>query len=93
MESRRGVQLQLDSTLPISSLQVRQLILIFLLQCCNTAKGDEVVATWRRSTWALTKDGQLLISPGYVPEAELILATALALEGKGFFFGPQVALS
>ncbi|KAM0745714.1 hypothetical protein T439DRAFT_330449 [Meredithblackwellia eburnea MCA 4105] len=47
--------------------------------CFNTTNND-IIATWRSTTFALSKDGQLLVSKHYLGETELILTTALALE-------------
>lgn len=49
-------------------------------QCVNKSNGD-TIAFWRR-TIAIMKDGQLSVSRAYLNEAELILISALAIEGQ-----------
>lgn len=48
---------------------------------CNNVSNNDVVATWRQANWAKKKLGQLLISQHYHGERELLLATAIAVEG------------
>ncbi|KAL8291569.1 hypothetical protein RQP46_002547 [Phenoliferia psychrophenolica] len=45
----------------------------------NTSNED-VIATWRNTSWAMSKDGALLVSQLYAGEVELILASCLAIE-------------
>ncbi|GAA5979228.1 hypothetical protein JCM11641_001967 [Rhodosporidiobolus odoratus] len=42
----------------------------------------KVIAHWRTPSWAVTKDGTLLIHPDHEHEAELILSTALGIEER-----------
>ncbi|GAA5862066.1 hypothetical protein JCM8547_001575 [Rhodosporidiobolus lusitaniae] len=42
----------------------------------------KVLAKWRATSWAATKDGVLLIQPQYAQEQDLLLATALGVEER-----------
>lgn len=46
--------------------------------------NEDIVATWRRTGLSAKKGGQLLVSQLYVGEVELVVASALSVEGVFF---------
>ncbi|KAK4701863.1 hypothetical protein P7C70_g4361, partial [Phenoliferia sp. Uapishka_3] len=57
----------------------------FISELRSSTDMSDVVATWRRTAMSSKKGGQLILSQLYAGEIELILSTALSVEGGPAF--------